>query len=242
MKKLILVLSILLLSSAGASVAYAGSLNGYENEVISAAQGVFEADGVKYKLASSYLDQLIGYLSSEEVDLTEAQKNEVLALMQDYVASGVKEGYLVPIDGQKSASDTDGSTTEGTDTGSKSDTKQTTESNTEKDKTEVEADTEVTDNPMKASDDQKAQNEAVVKVAEEDNTNTLVQEISKQISEPEVEAVMDADQASAATDNIIKNTGFNLSRTVVMTVGMGLLMIICMIATCRLKFFAPSDE
>jgi hypothetical protein len=207
MKKLILTLAILMLSWMMPSIAYAGSLNTYENEVIAAVQGVFEVDGIKYKANSVYLDQLIAYLSKENVDLTKEQRNEVLRIIQSNVATAVKEGYLVPLEEQQA--------------------------------------TEETEDPKNLdSEDVEAQEEEPVKPIEETNTNTLIQEISDRI-ESEPDSVQDTGQASATTaadNNIIKNTGFNLNRTIVMSVGIGLLMMICMIATFRFKLFAQNDE
>lgn len=233
MKKVILIVGILLFCSS-ATVAYAGSLNAYESEVVAAAQGVFESDGIKYKLDSSFVNQLINYLSSDDVDLTQDQKNEVLATMNDYIETGVQEGYLIPIEGQKlPETTTDNSGSSGTSEKS-GENANSTETTSGKDATKT--------SENKTSDNQGTK-EADTQANEGDNA--LIEEISEQISVPEVEATPEITQVpiDLAEDNlIIKNTGFNFNRTVLVAVGMGMLMMLGMMVTYKHNFFAQSDE
>jgi hypothetical protein len=98
MKKAILGIGLFILVLSGGTVAYAGSLNANEQAVISVAKGRFEVDGKQYKADSTYVNQLINYLSSDGVDLTSDQKAEAIATMYANVEEGVKQGYLHPIE------------------------------------------------------------------------------------------------------------------------------------------------
>lgn len=98
MKKAILGIGLFILVLSGGTVAYAGSLNANEQAVISAAKGRFEVDGKQYKADSTYINQLISYLSSDGVDLTSDQKAEAISTMYANVEEGVKQGYLLPIE------------------------------------------------------------------------------------------------------------------------------------------------
>ncbi len=83
---------------APATAAYAGTINDNEAEVLEAAKGQFEYDGKFYEVDDAYLEKLSDFLASEEVDLSEEDKDQILAMVNDYIITGVAEGYLVPID------------------------------------------------------------------------------------------------------------------------------------------------
>ncbi len=106
MKKAVFGIGLFILLLSGGTVAYAGSLNANEQAIISAAKGQFEVDGKRYKAESTYVNQLIGYLSSDGVDLTADQKAEAIAQMYASVAEGVEAGYLYPIEDKQENTDT----------------------------------------------------------------------------------------------------------------------------------------
>ncbi len=99
MKK-ILAVGIFIWLLFGTAVAYAGTLNANEQMVVNAAKGRFEVDGKMYVADSSYVKQLISYLSSDGLDLTEDQAEEAIAQMYANVQEGVAQGYLLPIEDQ----------------------------------------------------------------------------------------------------------------------------------------------
>lgn len=246
MKKIIFIAGVLLLGSFPATV-YAGSLNSYESEVVAAAQGVFESDGVKYKLDSGYVNQLISYLSSDEVDLNQDQRDKVLAAMNDYVEKGIKEGYLVPMDGQAKTNESSESSGETDQKQSEADTK---EADQEKDKDTKTSDSEKKNS--KKSDSEKEEDTKASKSTKKDTESTSAKDSAKDstlaeqksdTSDPAATITpTQAPEDSAKDDEIIKNTGFNFNRTVYMAVGIGVLMMLGIMITYRQNYFAHSDE
>ncbi len=98
MKKSFLVLGTLIILLMTNSIAFGETLNTYEKEIIEVAKGQFEYNGLIYKVDQDYIDQLIEYLSAEGIDLTEEQKEEIITKVYSEIATGVKEGYLVPVE------------------------------------------------------------------------------------------------------------------------------------------------
>lgn len=80
---------------------YAGTINGNEEEVISAASGVFEYDGVSYKAKPEYVAALRAKLSEDDMDLTAEQSQKAIAAIYANVGTGVVQGYLIPVNGTK---------------------------------------------------------------------------------------------------------------------------------------------
>lgn len=100
MRKIIVALGIILLVAIFPySVASAGSINSYEQEVISFAQGTFEYKGVYYKVDPYYINMLREYLAADDIDLTAEQRNKVFRIYRDYMETGVQGGYLIPVSG-----------------------------------------------------------------------------------------------------------------------------------------------
>lgn len=85
----------------GIHMCYAGTINGNEKEVISAASGVFEYDGVSYKAKPEYVAALRAKLSEDDMDLTAEQSQKAIAAIYANVGTGVVEGYLIPVNGSK---------------------------------------------------------------------------------------------------------------------------------------------
>jgi len=81
------------------STASAGSINSYEQEVISYAQGTFEYKGELYKVDPYYINLLKNYLESDNVDMTARQRDKVFSIAGNYIETGVLGGYLVPVGG-----------------------------------------------------------------------------------------------------------------------------------------------
>lgn len=109
MKKIILVLVTLIVSIGASTTAYAGSINSNEQAVLSAAEQTYTYNGTQYRLDSSYVSQLRGYLAADDIDLTSEQRDKALAAVNGYIESGVQGGYLKPVGGgsdkQDSSSD-----------------------------------------------------------------------------------------------------------------------------------------
>lgn len=210
MKKIVLALGIILFSLVKSQAAQAGTLNEQEAEIVKAAKGQFESEGAYYQVDPSYISQLIEYLSTDDVDLTKEQKEKVLQLVNDYIETGIKEKYLIPVGEQQSNTDTI-SNANAPENGT---TTQAPDKNTEP----INSDDKV--QPTKGA-------EGSTEV-DTDNLLQLVENIENNLNE--------------ADNSIIKNTGFNFNRTVLVAVGMGILMIIGIIVTVKDNYFAHSDE
>ncbi|MHB8130878.1 MAG: hypothetical protein ACYDEX_18005 [Mobilitalea sp.] len=232
MKGLFLALGIFLLSLTATQVAFAGVLGDNEAKVVEAAKGIYEFEGLKYQVDPSYINQLIEYFSSDDEDLTREQKDEVLQSVYNYIEIGVQEGYLIAVKDQTNqevitpvteipendtSEEAPGITIPDTDNSEIGDT-DTGSSNHEE---------------AEPVDDNVA---AVLPTPEPTNTSIVDEEIGLGIT-------VDNENDTIIIGNpIIKNTGFNLNRTVSMTVGMGMLMLLGIIVTIKYDYFAQSDE
>ena len=105
-------LIVMLVSSV---TVYAGSINGAEASVISAASGTFAYQGKHYVATASSMGQLKGYLASDDIDLTEDQASRAIALMYENIATGVEGGYIVAIDEESTPNEGDGDGSDKTD-------------------------------------------------------------------------------------------------------------------------------
>lgn len=79
-------------------VAFAGGINGNEAGVISAASGTFTYNGKTYRAGSAYINQLVSYLSGDDVDLTADQASQAISQMYASIQQGVEEGYLYEVE------------------------------------------------------------------------------------------------------------------------------------------------
>ncbi|MDR1700432.1 MAG: hypothetical protein LBR68_04500 [Lachnoclostridium sp.] len=79
-----------------ADTVLAGSINGNESSVISAARGTFQFEGKVYVAGQEHIQSLISKLSEDDVDLTAAQASELINEMYGNIRRGVDEGYLIP--------------------------------------------------------------------------------------------------------------------------------------------------
>ncbi len=253
MKKCCVALGILLFSSVVTTTAYAGSLNQYEVEIVEAAKQTYKYNGMSYHVEKEYLDQLISYLSADGMDLTEEQKDEVIQAAYGSIERGVLDGYLVPVQALDEVTPT-----------------VNPEQTSSKDATPVEGDTLIADitdadtsetggmnTAPEADTDNTDQEEAVATVGNDSSSDTPMSPVD--LIEEIINAEEEAALASDGTDNedgsifdalnnidkednsIIKETGFDLSNTIIVSVGMGLLMMIGIIVTVKTKFFAQAD-
>ncbi len=84
----------------------AGDLNADEARVVAAAGGTFTYEGKTYRAYRNYVNSLVSYLSDDDVDLTAAQADEVIAEMYDSIAEGIERGYLYEVTADTDASET----------------------------------------------------------------------------------------------------------------------------------------
>lgn len=231
MKKAILIPGALMISIMLTSTVYAGTLNAYEQEIISAARRAYEYEGVDYVVKQEYINELISYLSSDDIDLNAEQKDKVMQEAFANVQRGVKEGYMIPLSPEDTKEEADSS---------ENDQKNTDTDSSESNQNEAGS----------PSDDQTG-----TSGADKDNPNSSGKDNSD-MSSPvtAIDKVLD-DQDKKLTDsqedqggtknsdtNIIKETGFNLNPTIYTLIGMGVLMIAGMLVTLKYNFFAHKNE
>lgn len=77
--------------------AYAGSINGNEQSIVSVINGQFEQGGVIYKVRQEYINSAMSYLQQDDVDLTAEQAQSVISEIYSNVQTGVDSGYLEQI-------------------------------------------------------------------------------------------------------------------------------------------------
>jgi hypothetical protein len=234
MKKVILFIGLLLFCTIDTSIAYAGTLNEYEAVVVEAAKGQYEFEGIKYQVDSSYINQLIDYLSSDDVELTEEQKDTVLLSVNDYIETGVQEGYLIPVQEQDTIEDTN-----------------TQPDSTEEAGTGIPNSEESNKDASEAVEDTEEANSTGPTGTTEGTVDNFIEEILTKkpatITNVDTEngkvTIVDSKESNVLTVNtVVKNTGFNLNRTTIIVMGMGILMLIGIYVTVKNDYFAQSDE
>ncbi|WMJ85806.1 hypothetical protein [Anaerocolumna sp. MB42-C2] len=257
---------VLLLIAGNVQSVKAGELNQYESDLVGRAGGQFEKDGVTYQADSAYVQELINYLSQDGVDLTAAQRDEAVAEMYANVEAGIEEGYLIRVSGQEkekpakekpkkeNLAEEKQEKTEGEEGVS---TKEDKKANTAEEDNEAEmkqtesgkkpdstGETETAEENTKQTEDKKeavtaSQEEPTETTGEDLNqwigkqpvTNTVTDKYSGKIS------ITDEEGNNLMTvDTVIKNTGFNINRTVWVLSGMGIILGICIIAAYRWGF------
>lgn len=289
MKKLILTLGTIFTFSLMTSTVYAGTINPYEQELISLAQGLYEYDGVDYQVAPAYIEKLIAYLSGKDVDLTAKQRDEAVKMAFNSVAQGIREGYLIPAEqetedtsikvpeekpeemaeeAEGSAAMKKGSATESKVSANvvKGSTKvQEGSRKDQADSGKVEADksTDRAGNAVGAkdgvsekeaagsADKQKLISEGdqgqITDRSDARNTKEIEETTTEQKASDVIEQAItvpseEAQEQRTGGSDIIKNTGYDLSITVFMMIGMGMLMTFGMYVTFRFNLFAQRHE
>lgn len=77
--------------------AYAGDINGNEQEVVGVIHSQFEKDGVVYRVKQSYIDSAMNYLRQDDIDLSPEDVQMVIGEIYANVQTGVESGYLEEI-------------------------------------------------------------------------------------------------------------------------------------------------
>lgn len=210
------------------STVYAGSLNEYEEQVVAEARKTYAYQGKMYQVPEEYIDQLIAYLSQDDVDITAEQRDKALQTAYNSIEQGVLEGYLIPVEepSQPSGAEAEEVSPE-------------------------ELDPEIVD-PEEVDSEEVDSGEADPREAdtEEQLTATVAPKSNSEPSEstPDKELLPDEireiDQLFKETDHtsVITETGFDFENTIYVIVGIVMLMIFGFIAHCRLNYFAQDDE
>lgn len=259
MRKLLVGFGIVLITIAARTEdAKAGSLNSYENEVISAAKLIYEYNGVEYKVDQVFINQLSEYLSSDGIDLTAEQRDEVMQLAFSNIEKGVTDGYLIPVEGE----DTKASPEDGSENASEegSDMDSSTASDNGKDASSNDAGGADNDEKNSSKDSPSAMEDNSSDASGNNQpTNTDIRSNSEDVTpEGMIDQIINSEQEDPAKgdtsinveagtsdnvdQNIIKNTGIDLTNTVLTCIAMGVLMIISFYVTIRFNLFAHNDE
>lgn len=77
---------------------YAGDINDQEQQVLEALKGPFEYEGTNYVPIPEYLEMARQYFAADDMNLTESQKNEAIALIRSNVEMAVLNGYIIPLE------------------------------------------------------------------------------------------------------------------------------------------------
>lgn len=244
MKKIILTLGIILIYISTASVAYAGTLNSYEQDVIAAAGRNFEYKGAEYRLDPAYIAKLENYLASDEVDLTKEQRDSILGSVNDYIQSGIDGGYLVPA-GQKHQSGDSAGKASGQDTGQSSNQDENNSGSSASNNTAGKSsDTAAVDskqtNTAAASAGNAAGTAETMDTADSSGDKFMGGLLEEADTPQSGETA--AYQSNNTAGQVIKDTGFNLDTTIIIAALMGVLMIAGILIAIKNNYFAQSDE
>ena len=102
---------------------FAGDINAAESSVISAASGTFEYEGATYRAYADYVSELSAYFAQDDVNLSEADAQDLISSINASVGDGVASGYLYKISDNDEMSTEDIQQTQQQDKASKKDAK-----------------------------------------------------------------------------------------------------------------------
>ena len=236
-------MSVALLLFLNAQVVYAGSLNENEAALVSAAQGTFEHNGIKYQADPVFVQQLISYLNQDDIDLNASQKDEAISMMFSNVGQGVAEGYLIPLSGQDE---------QGEQNNNEQNNKEQSDSDNQGEEPDNSTETNTNHRENTDADVTGDGSSAEASGGKEDKGNKeqdILNEIRKQpATKTEVDqnknkvTVKKEDNSSVIVFNtVIKNTGFNLSPALAALAGLITVFIFCVIITVKCNFFRQEE-
>lgn len=228
MKGVVLFIAVIASCLLPASTVYAGSLNEFESQIVTEAKKTYEYNGKQYQVPTAYINQLINYLSSDDVDLTAKERDEALAAAFDSIERGVKEGYLVPVEEEVQSEQgtvTDGSTPK-----------------PELPQEEMTSD-DALPNQTEEAVTPAGEGEKTGATGRENQTENRVEKIFEEVLSQSNDQVETAPYTpEKVEESIITDTGFNFNNTFIVIVGLIMLMLFGIIATIRFDYFAHDNE
>lgn len=261
MKKSGLILVAVLLGFFAAETVYAESLNEHELAIIEAAKEVYEYNGKSYRVEQKYIDELIKYLSQDNIDVTAEDKEFIIQTAYNSIEIGIREGYLKPAENQdKQEEDEINSEADVTDTiravlesvgKDMSDLKEYIPSLTDgsggdeisdniEDKVPYTGENGSAGHTGKYADENGFDNDTGQETAagKKGTENNQIQ-----ASDPDINNNRDTyEEDNRMEEGIIKQTGFNLNRTLYIIIGIGILMIVGIVAAVKNNYFAHAYE
>jgi hypothetical protein len=195
-------------------------LNEYEKQVVAEAKKTYAYQGKMYQVPEEYINQLIAYLSQDEVDITAEQRDKALQTAYNSIEKGVLEGYLIPVE-EPPLQETPKPTI-----------------TVKPETSEKETDTQ---SELPLSSEADTDEHPTITKALQDTTEPSEGDQGKDLS-PDEKEVIDKFFGEADHTSIITETGFDFQSTITVIVGFVMLMIFGFIASCRLDYFAHSDE
>ncbi len=239
----LLIVVIVVSFSMNAKVVLAGGLNENEAAVVSAAQGTFEHNGIKYQADPVFVQQLISYLNQDDVDLNASQKDEAISMMFSNIGQGVAEGYLIPVNGQdeqingeQNKEEPSGSAAQGT---APDDSSVTDPNNGENTDADTAGDGDGSSAKASGGDKDKGNPEQGIlnEIRKQPATKTEVDLYRNKVT------VKKEDNSSLITVNtVIKNTGFDLSSVFIMSAGLVMVFLFCLAVTVKCNFFRQEEQ
>ena len=90
--------AMLFLASVQPLTAFAGSINGNEQELLNVISGTETYNGQTYRMKEEYIIQARAYFLQDDVDVTDEQKQKAIDTMYANIQQGIEEGYLIPVE------------------------------------------------------------------------------------------------------------------------------------------------
>lgn len=106
---LVIFFMVLALLVAPTTKVFAGSINEYEAELIAIGEGIFTYNGVEYVATDAAKARVYNYLMQNDVNLSASQAAEAKQTFWGNLATGISDGYLVPLNPSSSGSDSNSS-------------------------------------------------------------------------------------------------------------------------------------
>ena len=100
-KGIVCVLAVALSCVIMPATVYAGGINSNEARVIDVAKGGFEYEGKTYIARQGYVNQLVGYLSGDDINLTAEQADKAINGMYSNVKEAIDNDYIAVVDSEE---------------------------------------------------------------------------------------------------------------------------------------------
>ena len=202
---LVAMMTVIVIFSGNCMTARAESgINAEESRVIGVASGTFEYNGETYAAKQEYIDMLTSKLNQDGVDMTSEQADAAISQIYANVEKGVREGYIVKVQGSdnndKEPSDNKAYSTDG--------------SKGKADKSN--------------SDKSNADNNSGRDSGEPDPT-PVPQVVAK--DNGTVDVYTDDGDKAASFEGVLKNTGYSVNRTIMILGGLAMIFVV-MVLSC----------
>lgn len=235
------------------SEVHAGNLNSEESRLLEYVNRTFEQDGLSYKVNSSYKTKLRNKLMQDDIDLTAGDVEMIIGEINNNVATGVENGYLVLINeptkaptteipttgesAQETVKPSEGMNQETETNGTETETNgYETETNQETETTEREIETINQGNSLTVPNENNLLNDS-----NGDNTEKE-QNSEKEQTSGEKQASEEKKTSENEVTTPLKNTGYSIQSIPYLAAGLLILMLFGILSMYVINYIEVSNE